>query len=154
MRRRCSPDCWRGLPDEATGQRLCRTSDRLHRRPATPVPASFAEAEPGNVLSDVALADWWMAYGDPELDTLVNRAVAQNLDVQAAAARIREARAREIVAGAAALPQVGAQSSATRQRISENAIPIPPGAGGSSGAGNIGGFGLPGSEFNTFRIGF
>jgi NodT family efflux transporter outer membrane factor (OMF) lipoprotein len=77
--------------------------------------------------------------------------LAQNLDVEAAAARIREARAREVVAGAAALPSVDAQASATRQRISENAIPVPPGAGGGTGGGS---FGIPGSEFNTFRIGF
>ena len=75
--------------------------------------------------------------------------------IETAAARIREARAREIVAGAATLPQVDAQASASRQRISENAIPIPPGSGGGSGGGgNTGTFGLPGSEFNTFRVGF
>ena len=45
------------------------------------------------------------------------------------------------------MPALSGQASAMRQRISENAIPVPPGSGG-------GGFGLPGSEFNTFRIGF
>ena len=101
-------------------------------------------------MSDADLAAWWRGFGDPELDMLVNRAIVQNLDVQTAAARIREARAREIVAGAASKPQLDAQASATRQRISENAIPVPPGAGGSQG----GSFGLPGSEFSTFRVGF
>jgi NodT family efflux transporter outer membrane factor (OMF) lipoprotein len=81
---------------------------------------------------------------------LVNRALAQNLDVEMAAARIREARARERVAGAAASPRVDAQGSVTRQRISENAIPAPPGAGGSGNSG----FGLPGQEFTTWRVGF
>jgi NodT family efflux transporter outer membrane factor (OMF) lipoprotein len=121
------------------------------------MPEQFAEAQSGAGATDAELATWWSAFGDPELSALVNRALAQNLDVETAAAKIREARAQEVVAGAAAFPQVDAQASATRQRISENAIPIPPGAGGSTGGGTSGGttgFGLPGSEFNTFRIGF
>ena len=124
-----------------------------YQRPSTPVPPAFAEPAPAATLGDAKLASWWHGFGDPELDKLVNRALAQNLDVETAAARIREARAHELVAGAAALPQVDAQASASRQRISENAIPVPPGAG-SSGGGNTGSFGLPGSEFSTFRIGF
>jgi NodT family efflux transporter outer membrane factor (OMF) lipoprotein len=123
-----------------------------YQRPSTPVPPAFAEPNAAASPSDAELAAWWEAFRDPKLDSLVNRAIAQNLDVENAAARIREARAREAAAAAAALPQVDAQGSASRQRISENAIPIPPGAGG--GGGNSGSFGLPGSEFSTFRVGF
>jgi multidrug efflux system outer membrane protein len=122
-----------------------------YSRPATAVPDRYAEANSQTGPTDTELAGWWSRFGDPLLDELVNRAVAQNLDVQTAAARIREARAREVVAGAAAMPELDAQTSITRQRISENAIPIPPGAGGG---GNGGAFGLPGTEFTTFRIGF
>lgn len=126
-----------------------------YEKPSTPVPPKFAEANAPAAASDADLALWWRSFGDPELDELVNRAIAQNLDVETAGSRIREARAREIIAGAAALPQVDAQGSASRQRISENAIPIPPGSGGGSGGGaSTGAFGLPGSEFNTFRVGF
>jgi NodT family efflux transporter outer membrane factor (OMF) lipoprotein len=123
-----------------------------YQRPATPVPPTYAETHAAVATNDAALAAWWHAFGDPKLDALVNRAVVRNFDVETAAARIREARAREIVTGAADLPQVDAQASASRQRISQNAIPVPPGAG--SGGGNAGSFGLPGSEFNTFRLGF
>ena len=123
-----------------------------YERPNVAMPQSYAEQGSQAGPSDAELAGWWSRFGDPQLNDLVNRALAQNLDVQTAAARIREARAREIVAGASALPELDAQASATRQRISENAIPIPPGAGG--GGSNGGTFGLPGSEFSTFRIGF
>ena len=122
-----------------------------YQRPATAMPTSFAEAHGTESATDADLAAWWRAFGDPELDKLASRAIAQNLDVETAAARIREARARERAAGAAALPQVDAQASASRQRLSENAIPVPPGAGNSGSGGS---FGLPGSEFDTFRIGF
>jgi len=68
---------------------------------------------PEPVLARVggAAIAWWSGFGDPQLSDLVNRALAQNLDVEMAAARIREARARERVAGAAGLPQVDAQGS-------------------------------------------
>ncbi len=121
-----------------------------YRPSPVPVPPAYAEASGKSGLADFELATWWTGFHDAELDTLVNRALAQNLDVQTAAARIREARAREVVAGAAGQPQLGAQASGTRQRISENAIPLPPGEGGDGG----GTFGLPGSEFTTWRVGF
>ena len=120
-----------------------------YRRPSTAVPERFARAHTPVQSSDSELATWWTAFGDPQMSALVNRALAQNLDVEAAAARIRAARAQERVTGAGMSPQVAAEGSVTRQRISENAIPVPPG-GGEGG----GGFGLPGQEFTTFRIGF
>lgn len=126
-----------------------------YQKPSIVVPPRFAEGGAPPAATDADLAFWWSGFGDQELNKLVARAIAQNLDVETAGSRIREARAREIVAGAAALPQIDAQGSASRQRISENAIPIPPGAGGSNGgSASAGAFGLPGSEFSTFRTGF
>lgn len=127
----------------------CTTVGPDYREPDIRTPARFAGSEPDGGLADAQLAHWWRTYGDSQLDTLVQRALAQNLDVQTSAARIREARAREIVAGAASQPQVNAQGSVTRQRISENAIPVLPGAGGGGSS-----LGLPGAEFTTFRVGF
>jgi NodT family efflux transporter outer membrane factor (OMF) lipoprotein len=120
-----------------------------YSRPAVATPTQYARTNGTADLGDAALAGWWNAFGDPRLTALVNRALAQNLDVEMAAARIREARARQGVAGAAALPQVDTQGSVTRQRISENAIPTPPGSGGGGTS-----FGLPGQEFTTWRAGF
>ncbi|MFL6721007.1 MAG: efflux transporter outer membrane subunit [Sphingomonas sp.] len=121
-----------------------------YQRPATPTPPAFAEPHAPAGISDTDAALWWREFGDPELDKLVTRAVAQNLDVESAAARIREARARERVAGAAASPQVAATGSTSRQRISEHAIPAP----GGAASGSPGGFAGPGSEFTTWRVGF
>lgn len=121
-----------------------------YSRPATFVPPAYSEPHSAAGLSDAELGSWWNGFGDKELDSLINRAILQNLDVETAAARIRQARAEERSAGAIALPEVGTTASVTRQRISENAIPVPPGAGGNGG----GGFGLPGSEFTSWRAGF
>jgi NodT family efflux transporter outer membrane factor (OMF) lipoprotein len=128
----------------------CTTVGPDYRHPDSATPAEYAREHDAQAPSEANLASWWRQFGDPRLDSLVARAIALNLDVQSGAARIREARARETLAGARNLPTLDAQASATRQRISENAIPTPPGAGppGSGGA-----FGLPGSEFNTFRLG-
>lgn len=130
----------------------CTAVGPNYRPPAVTVPADFVESPESGPSSNAKLATWWRQFKDPQLSSLIDLAVAQNLDVQAAAARIREARAQQRGAGSSAVPKVDAQASGTRQRISENAIPIPPGAGGSTGTG--GAFGLPGTEFNTFRIGF
>lgn len=125
-----------------------------YSRPATPVPSDYLEPHSKAALSDPELGSWWTRFGDQKLDELVDQALAQNLDVEAAAARIREARTEERAAGAAALPQVSTNASVTRQRISENAIPVPPGSGAGSGGSGAGGFGLPGSEFTIWRAGF
>src|SRR5215212_5749804 len=121
-----------------------------YARPPAAVPAQFAEPNTAATISDAELASWWRVFNDPQLNVLVNRALAQNLDVETAAALIRESRAQERVAGAAGQPQIDFKPSVTRQRISENAIPIPPGSNPNQGAG----FGFPGAEFSTFRAGF
>ena len=119
-----------------------------YQQPQLSVPQRYIEAPAGASVSGADLTSWWRGFGDPRLSALVESALAQNLDAAAAATRIREARALERAAGASALPELAAQGSVTRQRISENAIPIPPGSGGS------GAFGLPGQEFTTWRVGF
>jgi len=119
-----------------------------YAEPQLTVPANYLETPASGT---VELDRWWRGFGEAELTALVERALAGNLDIELATARIREARALERVAGASSSPQVAAQGSVNRQRISENAIPLPPGAGSGSGVGI---FGLPGEEFTTFRAGF
>jgi len=73
------------------------------------------------------LSHWWSLLDDPILDRLMTTALAQNLDLRQAAARIDEARAlRDRVAGEA-WPTVSAGASVNRRRQSENG-PLPIGA--------------------------
>lgn len=50
--------------------------------------------------------DWWTGFHDPTLNALEQKALAQNLDIAAAAARVMQARAASRAAGAALLPAV------------------------------------------------
>ena len=125
----------------------CATVGPNYTQPETPVPDRYLEAgsaEQGD------LAAWWQGFGDPQLTSLVEQALRQNLDIEMAAARIREARAEEGVAGTGSSPQLAAEGSVARQRISENASPVPPG----SGTGGGGSISLPGTAFTSWRAGF
>jgi outer membrane protein, multidrug efflux system len=64
--------------------------------------ASFALA----AANESDLSQWWQQFHDPQLQSLIARALEANLDLQSAASRIRQARTQEIIAGAAALPSI------------------------------------------------
>ena len=55
-----------------------------------------------------AEADWWDAFGDPQLTRLVEQARLNNPDVRVAAARVNEARATEQGSRGYLLPSLGA----------------------------------------------
>ena len=80
--------------------------------PAQPVPVPAKPKTPND--SAVAMAKWWQSLGDPELNTLVERAVAGNLDLEIALARLQEARTAERVAIGLALPSASLAGAAGR----------------------------------------
>lgn len=63
---------------------------------------------------------WWQVYGDSQLNSLIEEALKNSPDMAMAAARLRQAAAGGMVAGAALKPQVSAGASATSERQSEN----------------------------------
>lgn len=75
----------------------------------------------------VDLARWWTTLGDPVLDRLIDKALAENLDLRQAAARIDEARALRDRAAGGRAPLVDASASVNRRRQSENG-PLPIGS--------------------------
>lgn len=77
---------------------------------------------------------WWAALGDPTLVELVDRALAHNLDLEVADARIRQARAARRAVAADGRPSVGAGLSGERSRASEN---TPEGALASAGLSEL-----------------
>ncbi|MGH7878961.1 MAG: efflux transporter outer membrane subunit, partial [Candidatus Binataceae bacterium] len=54
------------------------------------------------------LIDWWRSLHDPELNSLVGRAIESNLDLEIALTRLQEARTEEIVVTGESLPASGA----------------------------------------------
>ena len=87
---------------------------------AAPVPKPEADA-PGawrNAAHDANLGPapdlraWWRAFGDPDLDRLIDRALADNLTLKQAALRLAAARAMSGRASAAYAPELGAHTFA------------------------------------------
>ncbi|TKC80334.1 efflux transporter outer membrane subunit [Trinickia terrae] len=72
-------------------------------------------------------ADWWRAYGDPQLNTLVEAASAGSPTLAAAQARVREALAIAGRAQAALAPQVNGSLSLQRQHWADNPLYYGPG---------------------------
>jgi NodT family efflux transporter outer membrane factor (OMF) lipoprotein len=75
---------------------------------------------------------WWRTFNDPELDSLIDRAVRSNPDLRMAQARVQEARARYGIASAALAPSADASGSDSRQQASHHqpvlgSVPLPPG---------------------------
>ncbi|AXQ31595.1 TolC family protein [Solimonas sp. K1W22B-7] len=63
-----------------------------YRAPDTK-PAAFANADAGVVVADAYEARWWKLFGDEQLATLVEQALAANHDIGIAVARVSQARA-------------------------------------------------------------
>lgn len=68
--------------------------------------------------ANVSLDTWWTGFNDPMLSEVVQRALAQNLDLAASIGRVQQARAAAAGAGAALLPSADLNASATYERQS------------------------------------
>ena len=78
-------------------------------------PPSLSRAADGVAkAAPVELATWWRALNDKELNSLVDRAMQSNLDLQMALDRLQQARAYEAVVIGYALPDVEASGAAGR----------------------------------------
>src|SRR5574340_302563 len=96
-----------------------------YQRPATDLPGGFsgAAAEAGAAVP----GDWWRLYRDPLLDELVASALAANVDVAQAVARVEEADASLRAVDAALLPEIDLSGAAARSASSARvAGPAPP----------------------------
>ncbi|MCB2065365.1 MAG: efflux transporter outer membrane subunit [Erythrobacter sp.] len=78
-----------------------------------PLPDGFVGGSlPGEVESR-----WWTSFGDPQLDALVDRALANNPSIDAAAARLAQARALARQAGADRYPSLAARLDASESGV-------------------------------------
>ena len=82
-----------------------------HADPNLSTPDSFASPAPA--VAEVG--PWWQGFGDPTLNSAVEAALADNLDIAAANARLAEARALLAVADAAGSPTLDGSVTAQKQ---------------------------------------
>ena len=83
---------------------------------------------PPTTATTVAGIDrWWTQFNDPQLTALIEEALAANLDLRIAIARIEEARANLRLARSFQFPTVDADAAASRSRRSEAIEPRFPG---------------------------
>lgn len=87
-----------------------------YRTPILPMPVGWSGRTAAATARPAQLSRWWQQLRDPVLDTLIEEAVAGNLDVATARARIREARASYRQSVGTLLPSLDASGSATRNK--------------------------------------
>ena len=86
--------------------------------PSSQFPASFGEP-PAGLGSGAVEVEWWRAFDDPALTTLIQRALAANHDVGIAAVRLEEAKAMLRENRQGFLPRGGPALSYVNRRRSE-----------------------------------
>lgn len=89
--------------------------------PTEPEAPPSPTAAPAGVATEQSAQQpaWWASFNDPMLTSLLERGRSSNLDLRMAVLRIEEARAQRDVAAAAYWPTLSAESSYSRQRLSE-----------------------------------
>jgi multidrug efflux system outer membrane protein len=90
-----------------------------YQRPEATVPAAYREESPWKEAApadDLDKGAWWQAYGDPVLDDLQQRAASANQSLQAAIARVDQARAAARISESALYPRLDLAPSALRGR--------------------------------------
>jgi outer membrane protein TolC len=102
--------------------------------------APSGEKSQGPETASADLTQWWRSLHDPELNSLEDRALRANLDLEIALNRIQEARAALVAIASQALPVggatggggVGTGADETRNRVAPSFRSAVNGAGFSS----------------------
>jgi len=109
----------------------CTAVGPSYHPPKTAAPANWSEPQLGGATnSPVQIVEWWKTFNDPELDSLIERAVKANYDLRLAVANLHESRATVSGAEWDFGPTIGTSASYTREKLSKNAQVIPAGIPG------------------------
>ncbi len=110
--------------------------------PKTQAPANWSEAQLGGATnSTMQIVEWWKTFNDPELNSLIQRAVVSNLDLRVASGRLHQARALRSGAIWDLGPTINGQAGYTDALQSKHSLPFP----SSGGASNV----VSGYDFHT-----
>lgn len=110
-----------GVATSLTLLAACAAVPDLGAKPEMRTPASVAAARSLAAAPATWPGDgWWRAYGDPQLDQLIEEGLRASPDVAAASARFRRAAGMAQQAGAGLLPSVNLDTSAAATKQSYN----------------------------------
>jgi multidrug efflux system outer membrane protein len=98
-----------------------------YKRPQMDPPPQYRFTADQAQAESLADAPWWRIFDDPVLQALIRDAIANNLDLKAAAARVEFARAQAGIAKSYLYPQVDATVD----------YPVRQTVGGSEGTGDV-----------------
>lgn len=123
----------------------CTATPTRQEMPRVPLPTQFRQqvdpapadagtkgATPAAQLDPRQLREWWKQLGDPQLDALVDRTLANNTDLHIATARIEQAAAHAHQADALRAPVVGLSYDAIAQKPDTYTVGTPNTAGTST----------------------
>jgi len=101
-----------------------------YKRPSVEVPSAYKEPPPQGWKEaaphdEIAKGNWWEAFGDAQLNDLETQALAANPTLQAAVARVTQARANVRITRAALFPTVNVEPSVSRARGSADGSDAP-----------------------------
>jgi len=91
-----------------------------YHAPDMPMPSAYREA--GNTVHQVITQDWWKAYQDETLNTLIARIDAGSPTLMKSIALLHDARAQVAAARADYFPTIGAGASVTSTHLSANVL--------------------------------
>ena len=113
--------CEVGPNYHAPNTRVSRSWNAPSPQPTTQATVLPTTQRSITVEEPLEVEQWWTAFHDPELDSLIHRGVAANLDVRAALYRIVQARAQRGATASQLFPQASSAGSYSRDH-SEGAV--------------------------------
>lgn len=84
------------------GSSACTSIWGPENRVRDELPEAYRASSDGETTTN----EWWVAFGDAQLDRLVGQALGGNLSIEQAAARLRQAEASAVKSGASRFPSV------------------------------------------------
>jgi NodT family efflux transporter outer membrane factor (OMF) lipoprotein len=106
------PGCTLALAGLASLLGACAVGPNYHP-PQEPLPDHYA-AQPPGATGAIELASWWQSLKDPELDSLISRAIAANPDIEIALDHLQAARTFEAGMLGTVLPDAQGSAAAAR----------------------------------------
>ena len=89
-----------------------------YQRPEVPAKSTWSHLPVSAASATEAISpQWWQQFGDPYLDSLVDKAIAENVDLKILAARISVANAQIAEVRAGALPTADIAAGTTQQKV-------------------------------------